>query len=139
MLTNTLNTNEIKDSAGAENEFTRLSIGDRSTIYAVIGENPALPHRLSISHSESGSGVSRRRRSVVRFDKSAAGNIDATRVEKASAYIVYDYPVGNVTSDTLGKIVLANLLSFCATTGAATTVLFDCTGNGAVCLVSGGI
>lgn len=139
MLTNTLNTNEIKDNAGLEQQFTRLSIGDRSTVFAIESENPALPHRLTISHSESGSGVTRRRRSVVRFDKSVLGLVDDTRTEKCSAYIVLDFPIGNLTVDTTAKIVLANLMSFVASLGASTTILYDGTGNGAVALVSGGI
>jgi len=139
MLTNTLNTNEVKIAAGTEVEFTRLSIGVRSTEFALIGENPALPHRLIISHQESGVGTSRRRRSVVRFEKSIAGHIDATAVIKGSAYLVLDNPIGNVTTAVLATDLIANLLSFCASLGASTTILYDGTGNGATALISGGI
>jgi len=139
MLTNTLNTNEIKDRAGVEQEFTRLSIGDRKTEYAIIGENPALPHRLTISHQETGTGVKKKRRSVVRFDKTTVGGVDTFSNAKYSAYAVIDYPIGNSANDLTMKDCIANLMSFMASLGATTTILYDNTGNGAAALVSGGI
>lgn len=139
MLTNTLNTNEVKNAAGAEKEFSRLSIEDRGTEFALIGEAPATPHRLKIKHQETGVGLTLRRRSVIRFDKTSVSGVDATKTATTSAYVVLDAPVGAVTTDADQKEVLANLMSFCATTGAATTVLFDCTGNGAQALITGGI
>lgn len=137
MLSNTLVTNEIKNAAGAEVEFSRISSEKRETMFAQANETPALPHRLNVKHQESGTGVSLRRRSLVRFDKSVAGQVDSTKTEKISGYIVMDTPVGNLTTMSEPQNVLAEVLSFCATTGAATTVLFDCTGNGAKCLING--
>lgn len=139
MLSNTLNTNEVKNAAGTEVEFTRLSTSERSTEFAQIAEPPATPHRLKISHQETGSGIAKRRRSVVRFDKSVASTVDATKTVVVSAYLVMDAPIGALTASTEFTNVLAEVLSFCATTGAATTVLFDGTGNGAVALLSGGL
>lgn len=139
MLTNTLNTNEIKNAAGTEVEFTRLSTGDRKTEFAMISETPALPNRLNISHQESGTGVNRRRRSVVRFDRTTAGELDTTVNVKSTAYVVLDSPVGNLSTSAAQKAVLAQLISFVASLGASTTILYDCTGNGADVLVSGGI
>lgn len=139
MLTNTLNTNEVKNASGTEVEFTRLSIGDRKTEFAMISETPALPNRLSISHQETGSGLTRRRRSVVRFDRTTAGEVDTTLNVRSSAYIVLDAPIGNLSATTATKAVLAQLMSFVASLGASTTILYDCTGNGADCLVNGGI
>jgi len=137
MLSNTLNTNEIKDASATEVEFQRLSTNGRSTEYAQITETYNLPHRLKISHLESGSGTARRRRSVVRFDKTIAGAdlLPAT----VSAYAVLDIPVGDLSATTEAKNVLAELMSFCASLGASTTILYDCTGNGAVSLVTGGL
>lgn len=139
MLSNTLNTNEIKDKAGVEVEFNRLSTTDRSTVFAKIGETPSSPYRMMISHQESGSGLKKRRRSVIRFDKSSISGVDSTTPITTSAYIVLDHPVGASTTSDEAANVIANLLSFCATTGAATTVLFDCTGNGARELLAGGL
>jgi hypothetical protein len=136
-LNNTLNTNEVKDAAAAEVEFGRLSTSDRKTTFAKLSETPNAPYRLSISHAESGTGASLRRRSVVRFDKTVVGVSTQPRV--VSAYIVLDAPTGDLSATTEVKNVIANLLSFCATTGAATTVLFDCTGLGADVLVQGGL
>lgn len=139
MLSNTLNTNEIKNAAGTEVEFQRLSQSGRTTEFAQITEAPNLPHRLKISHLESGSGLTKRRRSVVRFDKTVASTVDTTKTATISAYLVLDAPIGALIANTEFANALAELLSFCATTGAATTVLFDGTGNGAVALLSGGL
>lgn len=137
MLANTLNTNEIKNSAGTEQEFTRLSQGIRDTVFALITETPSAPHRLSIKHAESGKGTDLRRRSLVRFDKTVTGQVDTTKSAVISAYAVVDIPLGNLTSYDEVKNVLANLMSFMASTGATTTILYDCTGNGATTVLSG--
>lgn len=139
MLSNTLVTNEVKNAAGTEVEFSRLSIGTRSTEYSAVAETPAKPNRLTIQHSESGTGISRRRRSVVRFDKTDTGQVDTTETMRASFYLVGDIPIGNMTSTALAADVLAQLVSFVASLGASTTILYDGTGNGSVALLSGGI
>jgi hypothetical protein len=139
MLSNTLNTNEIKNAAGTEVEFSRLSTAERSTVFAQITETPAAPHRLSIAHQESGVGIRKRRRSVVRFDKTVISGVEAGLPITVSAYMVLDAPIGAMSSIAEATNVVAELLSFCATTGAATTVLFDGTGNGATALLTGGL
>jgi hypothetical protein len=136
MLANTLNTNEIKNSAGTEVEFQHLRYPTgQSREFSLINESPQLTHRLKISHQVSGSGVSERRRSVVRFDKEVAG-VDGNQVT-VSAYTVVDLPVGNLSTYDEPKHVLAELMSFCASLGASTTILYDCTGNGAASLIAG--
>jgi hypothetical protein len=137
MLANTLNTNEIKDSAGTEIEFSRLSQSGRETVFAKIGETPSLPYRLTVKHQETGSGIRKRRRSLVRFDKTVMSGVDTTLPVTVSAYVVLDTPVGALTSNADPTHLIANLMSLCATTGAATTVLFDGTGNGAKSLLNG--
>lgn len=139
MLSNTLNTNEVKNSAGSEVEFTRLKTSDRSTEFAQIAETPSNPHRLKISHQETGVGMKMRRRSVVRIDKTVISGVDSTTPITVSAYMVLDFPVGASSTSAEAANVVAELLSFCATTGAATTVLFDGTGNGASALLNGGL
>jgi len=139
MLANTLVTNEIKNASGTEQEFQRLKLGDGRTEFALIGESPAVPHRLIVSHQETGSGINRRRRSVIRFDKTAVSVYDGTRFVKDSCYVVMDRSIGDQSDDTVPKLLLANLMSFLATTGAGTTVLFDGTGTGASNLLSAGI
>jgi len=139
MLSNTLVTNEIKNAAGTEVEFDRLSIGPRSTEFKSVTETPALPNRLNISHQETGVGISRRRRSVVRFDKTVTGEVDILQTMKGSAYLVLDIPIGLSTTVNLPKDLLAQLISFTASLGASTTILYDGTGNGAVALLTGGI
>jgi len=139
MLSNTLNTNEIKNSAGTEVEFQRLSSSDRASVFAQIGESPALPHRLSINHQETGNGLKKRRRSLVRFDKTIVSTVDLVTPITISAYTVVDIPVGAILSDAEVANVLAELSSFIASLGASTTILYDGTGNGGVCLIKGGL
>ena len=136
MLSNTLNTNEVKDAAAAEVEFQRISTNDRKTVFATIAEVPNAPHRLSISHTETGALTATRRRSVIRIDKTVTGADSTPKI--VSAYIVLDAPVGDLSATTEIKNVLAELGSFCFT-AATSTLLYDGTGNGAAVLISGGL
>jgi len=134
-LSNSLNTNEIKNASAAEVEFSRLETGPGSrTTFAQVNESPSKPHRLSISHQEVGVGIKSRRRSVIRFDKSVVSDVDTTVVVPVSAYVVVDIPKGALNTTTEISNVIAELMSFLATTGAGTTVLFDCSGTGAAVL-----
>jgi len=139
MLANTLVTNEIKNSAGTEQEFSRLSTSDRKTVFGLITETPSLPHRLTVSHQESGTGIRSRRRSVVRFDKTVISGVDSVTPITYSAYAVLDYPVGGASTAAEATNVLANLNSFMASLGASTTILYDGTGNGSTSLLTGGL
>jgi hypothetical protein len=139
MLSNTLVTNEIKNSSGTEIEFGRLSISDRQTIFATVSEAPSAPHRLTISHLESGAGLKKRRRSLVRFDKTVISSVDSVTPVTVSAYAVLDSPVGALTANTEPTHVVAELMSFLASSGANTTILYDGTGNGAASLLNGSV
>jgi hypothetical protein len=139
MLSNTLNTNEVKNAAGTEQEFQSLSVDARTRIFALISESPSLPHRITISHTESGSGTKRVRRSLVRIDKTVISTVDNITPVVISAYIVLVTPVGALTAITEATNTMANLQSFVSTTGAGTTVLFDGTGNGAKALLEGSL
>lgn len=136
MLSTTLNTNEVKDRTGAEVEFFRLSTVDRKTIFAKIGETPSLPHRITINHGEVGSGMTLRRRSVIRVDKTTVSDVDAKTPVTSSTYIVMDSPVGALTTMNEPANTLAELTSLVATLGT-NTFLYDGTGNGAVALLNG--
>jgi hypothetical protein len=137
MLSNTLVTNEVKNAAGTEVEFSRISQGERVTTFAAVAETPSAPHRLSIKHTESGAGTDLRRRSLVRFDKTIAGQVDVTKPVVVSFYTVADIPVGNMTAFAEANNVCAELMSFVASLGATTTILYDGTGNGAATLIGG--
>jgi len=137
MLSNTLVTNEIKNAAGTEEEFERLSMSERTSEFARVGEVPSYPHRLKIAHQEIGSGVNKRRRSNVTFDKTVAGQVDTTQPMKCRFSLTADIPVGNMSSNSLPNDVAANLSSFFASLGASTTILYDGTGNGTSTLVKG--
>jgi len=137
MLNNALNTNEVKNSAGAEVEFSRLSIDGKQTEFSQVGETPAYQHRLSIKHQELSTGAKARRRSVVRIDKTVSG-VDGSPT-KVSAYCVIEIPNGNLATYDEPKNVVAELMSFMASTGANTTILYDCSGNGASSLINGSL
>jgi len=139
MLSNTLTTNEVKNRAGTEIEFTRLSISDRNTVFAQIGESPALPIRMTIKHVESGSGLGKRRRSVIRFDVTHVSGVDLVTPVTTSAYLVLDNPIGAIANSNVAADVIAYVLSFCGSLGASTTILYDGTGNGAAALLTGGV
>jgi hypothetical protein len=136
-LSNNLTTNEVKNSAGTEVEFNRISTLARSLEFAQSGEQPNLPHRLKVSHSESGAGSLLRRRSVVRFDKTVAGVSGTPRV--VSVYTVADIPVGDLAAFTEVANVAAELNSFMASLGASTTILYDGTGSGTAALINGSL
>lgn len=140
-LSITLNTNEIKNAAGAEVEFKRLGDGKtpRSVEFAQVNEPPALTHRLNISHQESGQGIKKRRRSLIRFDKTVLSTVDNATPVVVSAYAVLDAPVGALAANTEMTNVVAELMSFLASLGASTTILYDCTGNGAAVLIDGAV
>nr|QDH88900.1 MAG: hypothetical protein H1Rhizo25555_000002 [Leviviridae sp.] len=137
MLPTNLNTNEVKNSAGTEVEFSRLSTLDRSVTFAQVSETPNLPHRLKVSHLETGTGTALRRRSVARFDKTVTGASGAPRT--ISAYAVLDIPQGDIGALSEVANVVAELNSFLSTTGAGTTVLFDGTGYGTAALINGSL
>lgn len=139
MLANTLNTNEVKNAAGTEIEFQRLKTEGRTTVFAQIAETMSKQHRLTISHLETGIGLKARRRSLIRIDKTSTSDVDLVTPITDSCYIVGDFAVGAHNATTEPANVVAELLSFCASLGASTTILYDCTGNGARELLQGGL
>jgi hypothetical protein len=138
MLSNTLNTNEVKNAAGTEQEFNRLRTEGRETEFGLITEAPALTHRFSVKHQESGQGLAKRRRSLVRFDKTVISTVDSVTPVTVSAYIVLDAPVGALQANTEMANVLAELGSL-VFTQASSTFLYDGTGNGAAVLLNGSL
>lgn len=138
MLSNTLSSNEVKNASGTEVEFSRISISERATEFAQIAETPAYQHRLKISHQESGSGLNKRRRSLIRVDKTVLSSVDSETPVTVSAYVVLDTPIGALTANTEPSNVVAEIGSFVHTL-ATNTHLYDGTGNGAAALLAGGL
>lgn len=134
-----LTNNEVKDRAAASVSFTRISTGPgREVLFAKASELPARPHRVNVKHAESGTGLTRRRRSVLRVDLTFTGHIDSTKTATASAYIVLDIPLGNMTSTNEAADVLANLNQLLCTQGAAEVALrLNGSGYGAAALLNG--
>lgn len=133
-----LTTNEVKDAAGTEVEFNRLSTGEgRQALFANANENPMLQHRIVVKHQEIGTGIRRHRRSAIRVEKTSIADLDSATPVTSSATIVLDAPIGAISDMDDPKLVLANLISFIASKGASTTILYDCTGYGAESLIAG--
>lgn len=132
-------TNQIKDAAGVEVEFNRRRIasGSEPTEFRQVGEPPAYKNQMLLSHQESGSGIDKRRRSVIRFNLESASEIDPTITASDSCYIVLDAAIGKHTGTTAQKKVLAQCMSFVASDGSSSTILYGGTGTGAVALLTG--
>lgn len=139
MLAEVLNTNEIKNSAGTEVEFTRLDSNGRSVVYAQIAETPYLKNRMTIQHREVGDGIKRVRQSNLRFDKQSLSLVDNSTVVNTSVSLTLNAPVGALTTSAEIATVLAYMMSFLASLGASTTILYDGTGNGAKSLINGSL
>jgi hypothetical protein len=133
-----LTTNEVRNAAGTEVEFQKISSNLRSVEWAQIAETPNLPHRLKISHEEIGSGLNRRRRSVTRIDKTVAGAVAGTYVT-VTCYEVIDIPIGNLSSLSEPANVHAELGSFCHTDGTASVFIYGGTATGALAMLNGAI
>jgi len=136
MLSNNLNTNEVRNAAGSEVEFTHQSQDKRQHIWQKIGQSPALTNLISINHTEMGEGFKARRRSNCRVDLKVLSTVDNVTPVTVSFYIVGDIPVGALTSISPAADALAMLLSFVGTNGSS-TLLYDGTGNGASALLAG--
>lgn len=130
-------TNEIKNSAGTEVEFNHYYQEGRKRVFAQVGEVPNRPHRITVSHTDVGSGAKLRRRSMVRVDKHVTGVDGAVAIPVACCWV--DVPIGNLATLDEPKNVLAELMSFLASQGATTTILFDCTGYGAAAITGGNL
>jgi hypothetical protein len=133
MLSNTLNTNEVKDRSNAEVEFERMLTTGQTTQFKKITETVGLPYRLSIKHQTVGTGASETRQSVVIFEKTSE-NTAGDKV-RTVAQIKLSIPVGVADDLNDAKDLLANLLSFVGTTDGA-TLLHNGTGNGAAALLN---
>lgn len=136
MLSSTLNTNEIKNASAVEVEFTHRDQTGREREYQQVAEVPARPHRLKIGHQENGDGLKRRRRSRIRFDKTVISDVDNVTPVTVSFVLYLDAPVGALVSTIEMQNVVAEGLSFVGTTDGS-TLLHNCNGNGAKCLIYG--
>jgi hypothetical protein len=136
MIADSLVTNEVKNSAGTEIEFSYLeTLAGSGKVWKASSEAPNLKHRFSVRHTLVGTGVSERRRSALQFRKEVAGVSLAERAHVVT--VTVDVPIGDIADYTDTKHVMAEAMSFLASLGASTTILYDCTGNGAAALVNG--
>jgi hypothetical protein len=140
MLPDSLNTNQIRNSAGTEVEFEILEgpIG-RLRKWRQVAAAPYLNHFLTVSHQEVGSGLKLQRRSLVRFDKTVISTVDNLTPVTISAYTVMVIPVGALLTLAEPANVLAELHSLNASLASATVLTLDGTGNGSVALLNGSL
>jgi hypothetical protein len=134
-LPQNLNTNEVKNAAGTEVEFLYRDEVGRTREYAASGEAPNLPHRIRVKHAETGKGIELVRRSVAQVEKQVLGVSGTKRA--ILVYKVAVVPVGDIADLSAVKDASAELDAFCATTGAATAVLFDGSGYGDSAIING--
>jgi hypothetical protein len=134
MPLSTLVTNEVKDAAGAEVEFARISTIGRTFEYAQVSETPNLTHRIVGAHRETGAGTKKRRSSMIQVILNVTGS-DGNPAE-IKFRIVGDIPVGNLSTMDGPKKALAELGSL-VFTNATSTFVYAGTGNGAVVLLNG--
>lgn len=138
-LPTNLTTNEVKDASGTEVEFLHFEAVGRSKTYAKSGEAPNLPVRLKVQHQEIGTGFKARRRSNIRVEKTSISGVDDVTPVQTIVSLTLDSPVGAVEDQTEAKAALAYLMSFFASQGGSTTILYDCTGYGAAALAGGSL
>lgn len=134
MLPLNLTTNEIRDAAAVEIEFSRMSQNDNSVTFVNTAASPAYPHTIKVSHQSLGGEGTRRRRSLIRVDYSHAGLVSG-KVYQTLAYTVLDRSL-EVSNNDAAKMALANLGSLLSTLGT-NLHLYDGTGNGAAALLNG--
>lgn len=138
MLNNTLNGGEIKNTAGTGETFEEVNRVDGRRIFRNTAYVASQPCEFVIGHQEIGSGIQLRRRSLLRFARTIPGLVDTTVPMTASIQIVLDSPIGNLVSDSLPKEVIAHAMSFLASDGiGGTTIVYACTGKGALTLLQG--
>lgn len=76
---------------------------------------------------------------MIRVDKTTISGVDDVTPITTSAYMVLDAPIGaNETTAEMANVI-AELVSFVASLGASTTILYDGTGNGAQALIQGSL
>jgi len=138
MISDNLNTNQVKNAAGTEIEFELKSRSENRAEWKKTSEVPGLPFRLVVQHQNIGSGVNQRRRSNLSILKLNQGGIDALKSVKTVCSFTLDIPVGNMPNQNLddAKEVLAAAISMIASTGADTVVKFDGTGTAASALLN---
>jgi len=137
-LSDNLNTNELKNAAGVEVEFTRFGGEGRTRLWQPVSVIPALPQILTVQHREIGAGFDRRRQSNITLYISTVGTKDATKIVKNKVSVSCDVPVGNINDFSDIKYCLACVGSLLYTNGTNTFV-YDGSTPGAAALANGTI
>lgn len=132
-----LQSSEVKNSAGTEVEFLHRELVGRKKVYAVKDEVPSRPHRITVQHEDIGAGLKLQRRSNFNTIKNVVSEVDEVTVVPIRISTTIQVPSGHLLTATETKNVIAEHMSFLASIGASTTILYDCTGYGAEVLANG--
>lgn len=137
-LPDNLDANQVRNAAGVEVEFQHKAWPTAtSREYAQVGEAYNLEHRLRIAHTEIGSGLDKRRRSLSQVRKQVVGVSGVTRQIIVNTSV--EIPVGDLNSNDEVENVLAEAGSFMYLTGADATFLYAGTGSGCTALKDGSL
>lgn len=137
-LPQNLVTNEVKNAAGVEREFSfRDNSLPRCMEWMASNEAPYLPERIRIIHSDIGKpGLTLVRRSNIRCIKRVLAYDGSTLVDIIDSRTL-TIPIGALANYDSVKEVAAWQNSLCSTTGAGSTVLFDGSGTAMAALING--
>jgi len=136
MLPDTLNTNQVRTSAGVEVELQLTLNEGRLKQWEKFPAVPSKPIKLVVQHQVISKDFKERRRSKIGVAIRHASEVDPTILVDSQAYIVIDTPQGAMNTTTVLADSIAMLLSFVGTTDG-TTLLLNGNGNGAQALLNG--
>lgn len=139
MLSNLLNTNEIKNSAGTEVEFGRRGNPTKNANaieYYALTEGLVTKHTFLVSHQVVGKGKQEQIQSVVIFRKTVISTVDSQTPCTFVGQLKLTSPSGLMLTTAESANVLSELGSFCFLTGADSTFKYDGTGTGGAALLN---
>jgi len=137
MLPANLNTNEVKDAAGTEVEFTHQSEQGRKRVFQKIGELYAYPQHIIIQHDEKGVGVKKVRRSNLSIQITELSGVDSLTPITPFISLTLSLPVGLMATNATAARLCAYMGSFGWLTGADSTLKYDGSGTGIAALLAG--
>jgi hypothetical protein len=137
-LPSNLNTNEVKDRAGTEVEFTFFDDSKpRSREWQRSNQAPYLIESIKVQHRDVGKpGFFLVRQSNLRIVKNVLSLVDNSTIVPIISSHSLQIPIGALTTFDAVKDVVAYHNTLMATING-TTVLFDGTGTAAAAMIAG--
>jgi hypothetical protein len=106
---------------GSAESFQRISVDGRKALYNVAARTPGNECVLTIGHTDVGSGISRRTRTLVRIDDNIVLS-DTVTPGVNSIQLVIDRPVSQA-ADTAVLEALAKLVNYLDTAGVGQAII----------------